>query len=232
MGPSIMMLGLLALLRRRRRMAGLAAVLLLPMVASAADSNAEQISARGWMFGGHVMGVRGSVDAAEMDERIAREGYETQTRLTGQDRLGGMVFGGYRWPHLGLEAAYVDLGKMKSRVSGRNEVTDEYLRAISRSHPQSGSGPQLSVLGYWPLGEKLELVGRAGAFYWKSNMDAEGRSRYQDVDDRDLDVAFGFGLNYRVSMRWTATAQLVEYRLAGERIDTLSIGVVYRRIDD
>jgi uncharacterized repeat protein (TIGR01451 family) len=232
MGPWMMMFGLLALLRLRRRAVALVAVLLVPVVASSAERDAEETSLRGWMLGGHVMGVRGSVDAAEMDARIARQGYETQTQLSGQSRLGGMLFGGYRWPHLGLEGAYVDLGEMTTRVSGRNEVTDEYLLAVSRSHPQSGSGPQFSMLGYWPLGEKLELVGRAGAFYWKSNMDAQGRQRYRDVDDRALDPVFGFGLNYRASPRWTATVQLVQYRLAGERIDTLSLGVVYRRIGE
>lgn len=232
MGPSMMMFGLLALLRFRRRAIGLLAILLLPLAASAAEPDADETSPRGWMLGGHLIGVRNSVDAAEMDARLARQGYETQTRLSKQNRVGGMLFGGYRWPHLGLEAAYVDLGEMTTRVSGRNEVTDEYLRAVSRSHPQSGSGPQFSALGYWPLGEKLELVGRAGAFYWKSNMDAQGRQRYQDVNDRSLDPAFGFGLNYRVNSRWMATAQLVQYRLAGERIDTFSLGVVYRRVGE
>lgn len=229
MGPSMLLLGLLALLRSRRRvMALIAAALSLPAIASAA----EQTSQRGWLFGGHLMGVRGSVDAAQMDARIAREGYETQTRLSGQTRLGGMAFAGYRWPHVGLEAAYVDLGEMKTRVTGRNELTDDYLLAVGRSHPQSGAGPQLSVLGYWPLGEKLELVGRAGAFYWKSNMDAQGGQRYRDVDDRAFDATFGVGLSYRLSPRWTASAQVVQYRLAGERIDALSLGVTYRRVRD
>jgi hypothetical protein len=112
------------------------------------------------------------------------------------------------------------------------ELTDEFLLIISRSHPQSGSGPQFSVLGYWPLSPRLELVGRAGSFYWGSNMDALSGQRYQDVDDRSFDPTFGLGANYRFSARWSATGLLSQYRLAGERVDTLAFGVTYRFQDE
>jgi len=163
-----------------------------------------------------------------MDKRIAREGYQTQTQLSGQTRLGGSLYAGYRWPSLSLEVAYVDLGSMTTRVSGTSPVTDDYLLAISRSHPQSGSGPQFSATGYLPIHERMELFAQGGVFYWRSNMSANGRSRYRAVDDRSFDPMLAVGMNYRLSQRWAAHAQWSGYRLAGEHVNTLSLGLSYR----
>jgi uncharacterized repeat protein (TIGR01451 family) len=229
-GGWTMLFGLIALFRagRRRIVPAMAAMILLPLAAVAQDHRTDDVdSRRGWLLGANALFVAGSVDATEMDARIARQGYRTQTELSGQQRLGAMVSAGYRRHHLGLEAAYVDLGKMTTRVRGTNPITDDYLLAISRSHPQSGSGPQFSVLGYLPFGERFEVFGRAGAFYWRSNMSAEGRSRYRDVDHRAFDPALGLGLNYRMTDRWTAAGQWTAYRLAGERVSALSVGVTY-----
>jgi hypothetical protein len=38
--------------------------------------------------------------------------------------------------------------------------------------------------------------------------------------------------SYRLGERWSATGQLWRYRLAGERIDTLALGLVYRFKDE
>ena len=226
-------LSLLSLFGLVRRYGSAVAAVALGAAASAAaladePPGRDLDQAQGWIAGANGALVRGSVDAHDMDARLARQGYETETSLTGQERFGYMLFGGYRWQHVGLEAAYVDLGEMTTRVAGRTAVSDEYLLAISRSHPQSGAGPQFSALGFLPLGERLEARVRIGTFYWRSNMSAEGASRYRDTHDRAFDPVIGVGANLRANARWSVSAEWLGYRLAGERIDALTLGAIYR----
>ena len=89
-------------------------------------------------------------------------------------------------------------------MSGDTPISDEYLLAIARSHPHSGSGPQLSVLGYWPLGERWEVLGKIGTFYWRDTMNAETHRDFEDNQKRSLDPPLGVGLNYHCGFKWTA----------------------------
>ena len=227
-------LGLLLIpwLARRRNQAVLATLLTglasLANADEAADTRASEPVVRRWYVGGNVMMARGTVDAGQMDARLTQQGFVTSTQLNGQARFAGMLFGGYRWRYLGIEAGYTDLGRLDTEVSGTTPISEEYLAAISRAHPESGAGPQASLLAYVPLGERLEIFGRLGAFYWRGLETAEGRGEFADAKGRSFDPVFGLGVSLRLKQKWTAELQLNNYRLAGEDINCVGAGLRYR----
>lgn len=169
-----------------------------------------------------------SKGGGEMDARLTQLGYATSTQLSGQSRLGGKVFAGYRWNLLEVELGYADLGRMDTRVVGPSPVTDDYLRAISRSQPQSGAGPQLSGVLHWPVHERVDVFGRLGLFYWRSTMSADDTAQFSSARDRALDPFAGLGIGYRASQRWSLQAEWNRYDLAGESVNALGLAVQRR----
>ena len=172
-----------------------------------------------------------------MDTRLRAQGFVAQTDLKGQTRLGGELFGGYRWRRFAAELGYAHLGRMDTVVQGLTPVDQVYLRAISAAHPRSGRGPQLSALMNFPLNEQWEVFGRAGLFYWQNTLSAEGFGRYADIEGSQLDPFFGGGLQIRpFRKKWMLAAELRLYRLDGEIVGELGVAAKYRlsfrRTDD
>lgn len=213
MGGFVFVLSLLTMLRRSTRSVWqvFCLAMLMPFclqAAEAADAASSEPPAKDqadcqpdllhcFYVGGALTRVHNSANAQDMDARLAAQGYVTQTSLSGQSRLGGILFGGYRWRHVAAEIGYAHMGTMHTVVAGLTPVDDAYLRAISIAHPRSGKGPQLSVLGYVSLQHNLEAYGRIGWFYWRNTLSAEGFSRYADVNGQQLDSYAGLGLQLR-----------------------------------
>ena len=233
MALELLTLALLALMQRTstsrpRRIIGVATLALAGTSASALADSQNERDSRGWYVGLTTGQVRGSIDAADMDKRLAAQGFTTHTTLSGQNRFGGMFDVGYRLRRAGLELGYADLGRLTTVVEGPTPVDDVYLAAISRAHPRSGNGPRLSGLLFLPLGERIELFGRGGIFYWKTTMSAKGFGQFVGVNDRSLDPFFGAGADVRLTERLHARLELTRYRLDGENLTFAGLGVSYK----
>jgi hypothetical protein len=198
-----------------------------PLAAMAQEQDSEA-QHQGFYVAFTAAQVSSTVDAADMDARLAAQGFTTRTSLSGENRFGAMLDAGYRWRYFGIELGYAHLGTMHTVVEGITPVDETYLRAISLAHPRSGAGPRLSALAFIPLGERWEFFGRAGGFYWRSTMSAEGRGRYEDVQGRELDPLLGVGGRLRMGPRITLLLEFDRYRLDGEAVNVMGLGVQYR----
>ena len=117
---------------------------------------------------------------------------------------------------------------MDSRVAGLTPIDDTYLRAVSLAHPRSGEGPQGSIVGWWHLTERLELMGRAGLFYWRNLQSARGGAQLARDTERKLDPTFGIGLHWSARERWRVGLELDAYRLDGETVRVINASILYR----
>ncbi|HQQ69019.1 MAG TPA: outer membrane beta-barrel protein [Alicycliphilus sp.] len=92
--------------------------------------------------------------------------------------------GAYFHPNLGLELGYLDLGKAR-RMGGST----------------SARGLNFSLVGRLPVTTQLDLLGKVGTFY--------GRTNTHGVDGYGVQLgkANGFGLSYGAGLRWAFTPQ-------------------------
>jgi uncharacterized repeat protein (TIGR01451 family)/fimbrial isopeptide formation D2 family protein len=227
MGLECLILAMLVLWRAwPRRFRRLAAVCLaLPVMASAAE---PRVDSSYWYGGLSLASVHNADGAREMDARLAAQGYDTETSLSGQHRMGGSLFVGYSWRWLAGELAYVSLGRMDTRIEGNTPVDEEYLTAISLAHPRSGEGPQLSAQASWPVSRRLGVIGRVGLFYWRNTLTAETASTGVSGNERRLDPVWSLGLRYQASERIAVRARADMYRLDGERLTVLELAATWR----
>ena len=92
--------------------------------------------------------------------------------------------GAYFHPNLGLELGYLDLGKAR-RLGGST----------------SARGLNFSLVGRLPVTTQLDLLGKVGSFYGRTNTQGVGGYGMQ------LGKASGFGLSYGAGLRWAFTPQ-------------------------
>lgn len=79
--------------------------------------------------------------------------------------------GGYMFtPYLGIDASYLDLGKLKYKSSG-TQATMPSPTAISAAIDVTSGGPALALVGVLPLWNAWSLTGRAGVYMGKSDTD-------------------------------------------------------------
>lgn len=123
--------------------------------------------------------------------------------------------GAYFHPNLGLELGYLDLGK--ARRAGGNT---------------SARGINLSLVGRLPLSTQLDLLGKVGSFYGRTNTQGYGGYGMQ------LGKASGFGLSYGAGLRWAFTPQWsavlewerqrLHFADRNSDVDTTTLGLQYR----
>lgn len=107
-------------------------------------------------------------------------------------------------PYLAVEAAYIDLGKAKYEAEG---VLDDGSGPVDTSADVSlgAKGPALSLIGIWPVSEKVSLDARAGAFFGKSTLGMEIElddvSSGESESDKKTSVLLGVGASWALSGR-------------------------------
>lgn len=162
-------------------------------------------------------------EGAQSASQLAARGFSGAVSSRDKRDTGGRLFGGYRvMPGLAIELGYTDLGKfgLSSRANsgqlGAGELTNEIKI----------TGADLSVVGRWPINDKLSLLGRAGAFAAESESNAasagtivllrDNGARYKD---RETVATFGFGAEYRLAPKMSLRGEWSRY----EKIKTIDV---------
>ncbi|MGB1256402.1 MAG: outer membrane beta-barrel protein [Thiolinea sp.] len=107
--------------------------------------------------------------------------------------MGYKVFGGVRFnPMLGAEVAYVDHGDAElNGTAGSQSVASK----------NQVSGYQVTGVGYLPIAPdtlpNLELVGKAGALFWKRETRMEMNDAVKDTSDNGISPLIGIGAQYQ-----------------------------------
>ncbi len=130
---------------------------------------------------------------------------------------GTRLFSGYRLGNTwALEAGYLKL----------DPLARETLTGDARDNGESLNGVAVLGAARLPLDRDFSLAGRVGLTRWNGLEPADQRAR------RDLllgtDVSYGAGGEYRLSDRFSLSADWDRYRLDERELDLFSAGVRYR----
>jgi OmpA-OmpF porin, OOP family len=137
------------------------------------------------------------------------------------DAAGWKAFAGYNFtPNIGVEWAYVDLGKVEVVSPG----------AAGTATSETWAMPIVGVYSI-PIGERFDLFGKAGAYFFKSETKTTGNlvGATPAVDDDGIEAVIGFGASYKFWQNLSVRVEWEHYNDAGPGdVDTLLAGLQLR----
>jgi OmpA-OmpF porin, OOP family len=127
------------------------------------------------------------------------------------------ILGGYRFNrYLAAEATYIDWGEVTATVLGGAQPVD--VAADQRSYG-------LAAVGTIPLGERLELFGKAG--FLQTDQDTRRlRPNPSTVSRDETELHYGLGVKYAFTRNWALRGEWENTDKL--KVELLSIGVEYR----
>ena len=179
-------------------------------------------------LGGQLGQAQGEVGAAEMNKRMAQLGYDAHARVSGQSRTAWELIGGYQYSeYLAFEVGYIDLGKVRTRLSGSPVDIQDYLNSANLVHPRSASGYELAISGRYPFDEKNSVYIRGGLLFANSSYKADAQTEFAKRSEDETDKFIGIGYGYKINERWEVQINAHNYRVEGEDIRLVGLGVHY-----
>lgn len=164
------------------------------------------------------LGVGGG--SVEIDSRITN-GLITSGTVDAKHDRGGKAFAGLRLGrHLALELGWVDLGDVRySGVSGAVPVTGGKIGV---------NGVNGALVGLIPLGDRLELFGKLGAFAWEADAKDQRAglpfSRKTEATDRSA----GLGANLYFARNVGLRVEAERFELDNDNADLVSANLLMR----
>ena len=139
------------------------------------------------------------------------------------DRESGLkLVGGYNFnQYFGVELEYIDAGKFDFTIPNSASIDIEI------------TGFNLSLLGYYPVTEKLDFFAKVGGF--RSEVDVEVQLLGLSVsdDERDTTLSYGAGIKYAFTKNLFADIQYqkfqdIDFAFDEDDLEVISVGVIYR----
>jgi OOP family OmpA-OmpF porin len=161
-----------------------------------------------------------SIGQSDIDERITRGLIDSGT-ADGKD-TGWKIFGGYMVsPYLGLEFAYVDLGKASYSGTFRGiAVTGGQLEV---------TGLNAAFLGSYPLTGRLSVFGKLGLFISEAKFGDTIGGVPSSGSEEMTDISFGVGAGFDFTRNLGMRAEWEQFRLEdGDSANLFSVGLVLR----
>jgi OOP family OmpA-OmpF porin len=142
---------------------------------------------------------------------------------------GVKIFGGYQFnPNVAFEVAYVDLGEAK--ISGTDSVLGSTTATIEVS------GFNFAVIGSFPVGERFNLMGKAGFFRWDLDLNASSSVFGSGSgSETGFDPMFGIGGSFNVTDKFGFRVEYEKFLDVGDEdttgqsdVDLISASVFFR----
>lgn len=133
-----------------------------------------------------------------------------------QGQAYGVAIGNYMaGQNYGFELGYADFGSV-NRYGGSTKV----------------DGITLSLLGRLPVSSNINLLGKVGTTYSRTDVSTNAVNRNLAGSERGFDWSYGVGAEYVFTPQWSATLQyaehFVKYPVTGnERISSTTLGARY-----
>jgi OOP family OmpA-OmpF porin len=151
---------------------------------------------------------------------------------------GYKLFGGYMFTrNLGVEAGWVDLGKVKATADLMiaPPVEDVASIVVSGAGELKASGPFLAGIAVAPIGSG-SVFGKVGLANLKSELSVTAGGVTDSTSTRHTDVFYGVGAGYNFTKNLAVRAEWERFRIKysdgveefKDNVDLLSVGVVYR----
>lgn len=187
-------------------------MLLAPLAATAqvAARAAQQDTARSWLpFTTHgYVGASVGQSAYDLDcaAGFSCDDYDVGFKVYTGGRLRDIV---------GLELAYIDLGKVDRNGNS------------SRAY-----GANLSLIGNLPVAQQFSVFGKVGTTYGWTRTFVASDSGAPSGEESGFGLSFGAGLNYDVNRNWAVRAEWERHRFEfvrdDERVDLYTVGFNYK----
>jgi hypothetical protein len=169
------------------------------------------------------------------DWRSADDGSYTSSSEDGAD-FGGRVFAGADFlDHFALELGYFDAGEATFRA--QSDGSGSFWSAGPIDQSVSATAFDLSLLGRFPVTDRVLLEARVGLAAWKEDSRIAGTSQaFGPIDFREssegTDELFGGGVGYllgpvRLTAEYTRTPFNAPIAQGNEHIDALSLSAAY-----
>jgi len=138
--------------------------------------------------------------------------FSNEQRKTSYSLYGG----GYFNDNFGLEVGYTDFGRI-NRAGGQTKA-DTF---------------SVSLIGKLPVAPSINLLGRVGTSYSRTDVSSSISSGVISGNATDLGLSYGIGAEYAFNTQLSAVLQYDEYNMkfAGgnrDRINTTSVGLRYK----
>lgn len=173
--------------------------------------------------------ARGDVGADEMNARMAELGYSAEARVSGQNRTAWKILGGYQYSdYLAVEAGYLDLGEVRTRLSGSPVDIQDYLNSANLVHPRSASGYEIALVGRYPFDDKNSVYVRGGLLFANSRYQADAQTDFAKRSASERDGFIGVGYAYEINDRWGLHLSAENYRVESENIRLIGVGLKYK----
>lgn len=123
--------------------------------------------------------------------------------------------GNYFSNNLGFEVGYTDFGQI-NRAGGRTKA----------------DGINLSLIGKLSFGNSLNLLGKVGTTYGRTDVSSAAGSGVTAGNDSGFDWSYGVGAEYAFNPQWSAVLQYDEHYLkfpgsGRDRVSITALGVRY-----
>jgi OmpA-OmpF porin, OOP family len=133
-----------------------------------------------------------------------------------RDNAYGITGGGYFTSNFGLELGFIDFGRAQ-RAGGNTKA----------------QGLNVSLIGKLPLGESFNLLGKVGAIYSNTDVQALGGSGIAVGTENNWGWSVGLGAEYAFSPKWSGVLQYDEHDVkfvggGSNRLGFSSLGLRYR----
>src|SRR5690606_17310756 len=126
------------------------------------------------------------------------------------------------------EAGYSELGEVDVAFSGSIANVEQFLIDANALQPPSADGFDLSAVARMPLGHRVSVYARAGAFYWDARYDThnvDGQSVRRDDDGVSSLAGVGAQL---VFGQWGIGADFTRFGVDGDHVDFGGLNLTFR----
>ncbi len=154
--------------------------------------------------------VSASVGQSELSESF--DGFDVDDDSTAWRLSAGWRFSDY----FALEGGYHNFGRFEEEFDIDGAPVRVSLKA---------DGFMLGGVGSLPVGERVDIFGRAGAFFWDGDADLNGVTR---ATPEDGNLYFGLGVRFGLSERFSITGDGSRYDLDGTTGTVFSLGAELR----
>lgn len=190
-------------------------VLLVGVFSATSIAISSMAQAQGW-YGGVGFGQSKVDIVCDLDITCSSDDTDTGWKLFIGNQLN---------PNAAIEFGYVDLGQAKA--SG----TDSFLGVTSVDFESTGFN--LALVGFLPVGNAANLIGKVGMFRWDMDVNASSSVFGSgSASDSGTDLMFGLGASFDIGKTTAVRIEWEQFTDVGDvdggDVDLLSASLVFR----
>jgi hypothetical protein len=171
--------------------------------------------------------VRSDASAADLARQLDAAGFPGATVSIDDRKLAGKAYAGISFnSYIALEAAYVDLNRVRTHSTAATADIAGFVAAVTAIHPYSARGGSLSALVSLPVVGGLSVFARGGGFAWHGEINAAIPGSDADSSRKTgLAGVMGAGIEFAFTKQLALRAEWERYLITRDSMDLAVIGV-------